>query len=128
MVGTESFYNAFVACAGQVLLLCPNSLRSLALRTWEERLDLLMSQAKYEDALWLGLHMHSGKAKAMQGLKGNPEQRRKLLKQKEMSMLNEYVERVMIPLLSQTTPSSGPGKLKEVIKIIINVCISLEEL
>ena len=30
-----------------------------------------------------------------------------------MSMLNEYVERenVMISLLSQTTPSSGPGKL-----------------
>lgn len=52
---------------------------------------------------------------ALQVLKGNPEQRRQLLKQKKMSMLNEYVERKngMIPLPSQTTPSLGPGKLKE---------------
>ena len=112
MIGTEASDNAFVACAGQVLLLCPDSLPSLALRTWEEQRDLLIS--KYEDALWLALAQRKsqGFARSQRRNSGVPLPRQ-LLKQKKMSMLNEYVERenVMISLLSQTTPSSGPGKL-----------------
>lgn len=71
------------SCAGQLLLLCSTSLRSIALRHWDERLEVLSSQLhRKEDALRLGLRMLEGRAKAMHGLKGNPNQRKAAIKHK----------------------------------------------
>jgi len=78
----EACYNSFIACANQVLLLCTSSVRSIGVRNWDERLDLLVSQSKYEDAIHLGLLMFEGKARAMQGLKGNALQRKLAIKAK----------------------------------------------
>lgn len=82
MVGREAFYNSMASCAGQLLLVCSTSLRSVCVRHWDERLDLLVSQSRPEDAIRLGLRMLSGKAKAMHGLKGTPNQRKRQLKEK----------------------------------------------
>ena len=82
LVGMEACYNSFIACANQVLLLCASSVRSIGVRNWDERLDLFVSQSKYEDAICLGLLMFEGKARAMQGLKGNALQRKLMIKTK----------------------------------------------
>jgi len=68
---------------GQLLLLCSTTLRSIALRNWDERLEVLSSQLhRKEDALRLGLRMLEGRDKAMHGLKGNPNQRKAAIKHK----------------------------------------------
>ena len=82
LVGTEACYNSFTACANQVLLLCISSVKSIGVRHWDERLELLVSQLKYEEAIGLALLMFDGKAKGMQGLKGNTLQRKRLVKAK----------------------------------------------
>ena len=51
----DDYSGSFLASAGQVLLLCGDGLRSQQLRTREERLDLLVSRGRYDDALRLGL-------------------------------------------------------------------------
>ena len=87
MVGTQAHYNAMSSCANQLILLCTSSLRSLGIRQWDERLDLLVSQSKPEEAIRLGLRMLEGKAKAVQGLKGNLNQRNAQLKEKVKSCI-----------------------------------------
>lgn len=82
LVGREAFYNSMASCSGQILLLCSNSLRSIGLRHWDERLDLLVSQSRPEAAIRLGLRMLHGKAKAMQSLKGGPAHRQSVIKDK----------------------------------------------
>jgi hypothetical protein len=76
------------SCAGQLLLLCATSLRSVGLRHWDERLDLLVSQSRPEEAIHLGLRMLNGKAKAMHGLKGTPNQRKRQLRDKVIFFIN----------------------------------------
>lgn len=90
LVGTESYYNSFVACNGQVLLLCANSIRSIGIRSWDERLDLLLSQSKLEAAIWLSLLMFDGRAKAMQAMKDNLQQRQTVLKTKVSNALYSF--------------------------------------
>lgn len=146
MVGTQAYYNAISSCANQLLLLCSTSLRSLGVRQWDERLDLLVSQAKPEEAIRLGLRMMEGKAKAVQGLKGNSDQRNAQLKEKviqcyfcqlnfngrrflnqEIAILNKYIEQVLIPMLSKETDSSSKRSLRSVIELCIDVCVQLQE-
>lgn len=79
------------SCAGQLLLLCATSLRSVGLRHWDERLDLLVSQSRPEEAIHLGLRMLNGKAKAMHGLKGTPNQRKRQLRDKVIFFLNVMI-------------------------------------
>ena len=71
MVGAGSFCNSFVSSSGQLLLLCHDSLRSLSVRTWHERIDYLVSASKYDDALRLGVDMYTGKVK--QSSRGAPD-------------------------------------------------------
>lgn len=87
LVGMEACYNSFISCGNQVLLLCISSVKSIGVRNWDERLDLFVSQSKYEDAICLGLLMFDGKARAMQGLKGNSLQRKMSIKAKVTAAL-----------------------------------------
>lgn len=128
LVGTDACYNSMASCAGQLLLLCSTSLRSIGLRHWDERLDLLLSQSRPEEAIHLGLRMLNGKAKAMHGLKGTPNQRKRQLKDKEIDILNDYVERVLVPLVMQEPTMVTSGRnLKSVIELCIDVCIKLQQ-
>ena len=86
-MGTQAYYNSMASCSGQLLLLCSTSLRSVGLRQWDERLDLLISQSRPEDAIRLGMRMLHGKAKAMHGLKGTPNQRKRQLKDKVRNLI-----------------------------------------
>ena len=78
------------SCSGQILLLCCSSLRTIGIRNWDERLDLLISQSRPEAAIRLGLRMLRGKGKAMQSLKGSPGHRQMVIKDKVhlLSFLN----------------------------------------
>ena len=93
------------SCAGQLLLLCATSLRSIGLRHWDERLDLLVSQARPEEAIHLGLRMLNGKAKAMHGLKGTPNQRKRQLRDKVIFLIrcNDFCVITGIHLLRRLT-------------------------
>ena len=96
-MGREAFYNSMASCSGQILLLCSGSLRSIGLRHWDERLDLLVSQSRPEAAIRLGLRMLHGKAKAMQSLKGSPTHRQGMIKDKvAYSILHVYLNKQKI--------------------------------
>lgn len=84
LVGTGALHNSLASCAGQLLLQCATSLRSIGIRSWDDRLDLLATSqsGRIEEALRLGLRMLDGRAKAMHSIKGNLQQKRKLIKHK----------------------------------------------
>ena len=63
-----SFHHSITFCDEKIYLLGREQVSTCRVYKWTERLDLLVEQNKWEDALSLGLDFYEGKAKAAEGL------------------------------------------------------------
>lgn len=57
-------------------------MHALTMRSWLERLDYLVKQGHFVDALQLGYDLYLEKAKAVVGLKGNKDSKRLVVREK----------------------------------------------
>jgi len=58
------------------------SIHALTMRQWHERLDYLVKQHHYLEAIHLGYELYLEKAKAVVGLKGNKDSKRLIVRDK----------------------------------------------
>lgn len=65
-----------------MVLLGTKSVHALTMRTWHERLDYLVRQHHYTEALQLGYELYLEKAKAVIGLKGSKDSKRLIVREK----------------------------------------------
>jgi len=65
-----------------MLILGTKSVHALTMRAWHERLDYLVRQQYFTDALQLGYELYMEKAKAVVGLKGTKDSKRMIIREK----------------------------------------------
>jgi len=105
--GERACYQAVVPSAGQVILLGMKSIHVLILRTWSERIDVLVGRERYSDALSLASSFYDGSAHAVVGLSSNVQSRKELVTERIIQLLSHYVT------LSVTKWCPSHGKLEE---------------
>lgn len=65
-----------------MVLLGTRSVHALTMRSWYERLDYLVKQNFYFEALQLGYELYLEKAKAIIGLKGSKDSKKSIVREK----------------------------------------------
>ena len=105
--GERACYQAIVSAGSQVILLGVKALHVLTLRTWSERIELLVRRDKYPEALSLARSFYEGSARAVVGLSGSVEQRQRQVSDCIMNLLSQFVT------LSMTSLCPSRGKMEE---------------
>ena len=105
--GERACYQAVVPSGGQVILLGIKAVHVLILRTWSERIDLLVRRDRYPDALSLARSFYDGTGLAVVGLSGSVQQRKEQVAECIMELLSRYVT------LSMNKLCPSHGKLEE---------------
>ena len=105
--GERACYQSVVPSGSQLLLLGVKAIHVLMLRTWSDRLDVLVRRDCYAEALMLARSFYEGTAHAVVGLGGSVQQRQRTVTERMMELLSRYVT------LSMTTLCPSHGKLEE---------------
>ena len=105
--GDHACYQSVTATGGQVILLGVKAIHVLILRTWSERIDVLVRRDQYSEALSMARSFYDSSARAVVGLTGSIEQRRQQLSERIMDLLSRYVT------LSMTRLCPSHGRLEE---------------
>ncbi|GAB6028320.1 Vacuolar protein sorting-associated protein 8 [Chamberlinius hualienensis] len=91
LAGERSCYQSVASYLGQLFILGIRSVHAMTLRIWVERLDQLVKQGRYPEALALALSFYSDKAKAVLGLGSNKSSRRLVVLEKMAEILEKFV-------------------------------------
>lgn len=94
---------------GQVILLGTEGVFVASLRLWHERVDRLVSEGHFLEALRLLLEVHSGHAKGVLGLTKDPKERRAILRRQ----LRHLVEVVLDDCLKRVPQDGDAETLRE---------------
>nr|XP_006819234.1 PREDICTED: vacuolar protein sorting-associated protein 8 homolog [Saccoglossus kowalevskii] len=126
LAGEHACYQSVVGYTGQLLLLGTKSIHVMTMRTWKERIDLLVKLVKFKDALMLALSFYTGRAKAVVGLIGSQQKRKAAVADKILELLFTFVD------LSLTQNCPGRGKIdvlekhfQEVVPVCVEYCLVL---
>ncbi|KFM79086.1 Vacuolar protein sorting-associated protein 8-like protein, partial [Stegodyphus mimosarum] len=127
VAGERACYYSMAAFGSQLLLLGVKSIHVMTMRTWNERIDFLVKQKMFSEALTLALSFYEENAKAVSGLIGKKSQRRELVATKIIEILSIYVDQIM----TQLCPERGRIELlmhhyQEKVPICVDYCIAVE--
>ncbi|XP_064597923.1 vacuolar protein sorting-associated protein 8 homolog [Liolophura sinensis] len=118
--GGQACYQSVVSYSGQLFLLGTKTVHVMSLRTWRERIDVLVKQNRYRDALALALSFYEGRAKAVLGLSGSPQKKRETIAELMLDLLFEFVDLSM----TQFCPDQGKvEELEEYYQTVVPVCV-----
>ncbi|XP_050447191.1 vacuolar protein sorting-associated protein 8 homolog isoform X1 [Cataglyphis hispanica] len=92
LAGERACYNTVIVFGTQLLLLGTKSLHVICIRTWTERLQYLVMQKRFSEALALGLSFYQDKGKAVIGLRGSKQHRRQIARDKVCEVLIQYMD------------------------------------
>ena len=102
------------------------SFHVLAIRTWNERLDHLIKENRYRQALALGAEFYQDHGKTLVGLKGPKEKKKELIAEKLLSILLKFLDVSMtknFPLEGDVIVLSE--YFEEVVPPCVNTCMAL---
>uniref|UniRef100_K1R9K0 Vacuolar protein sorting-associated protein 8-like protein n=1 Tax=Magallana gigas TaxID=29159 RepID=K1R9K0_MAGGI len=126
MAGEEACYQTVVSQNGQLFLLGTKGVYVYTLRNWRERIDVLVKQNKYNEALALALSFYDGRAKAVIGLTASSKNKKEVVSSLMLDLLFEYVD------LSMTTLCPEKGKMEEleayyqnIVPVCVDYCLHL---
>lgn len=128
VAGERACYYSMAAFGSQLLLLGTKSIHVMTMRTWNERIDFLVKQKMFPEALTLALSFYEEQAKAVTGLVGKKTQRREQVAIKVLDILGIYVDMIM----TQLSPERGKIELlihhyQEKIPVCVDYCIAVEK-
>ncbi|KAM4730369.1 vacuolar protein sorting-associated protein 8 homolog isoform 4-T4 [Anableps anableps] len=93
LVGEKACYQSLSSYAGQIVCLGTKvSAHIMSIRNWKERLDCLLKQEHFTEALSLGWSFHEGTAKAVVGLHGDSQKRKAVISGKMVEILLQFTE------------------------------------
>jgi hypothetical protein len=98
----------------------------LVIRTWNERLDYMVKDNRYADALLLGCDFYQNQGKTLVGLKGPREKRKTVIAQKVLNILLKYLDVSM----TKNFPAEGnvhvlSDYFSEVVPPCVTACMAL---
>ncbi|CAL1539613.1 unnamed protein product [Lymnaea stagnalis] len=126
--GDQACYQSVVSHSGQLFLLGTKSLHMFSIRTWRERITVLVKENRYPEALALTLSFFNGTAKAVIGLNGPQSKRKEVVSAVLVEVLMEYVE-----IAITKTPKNGKIEeledyYQEIVPVCVDYCLHLNNL
>ncbi|XP_067297599.1 vacuolar protein sorting-associated protein 8 homolog [Pseudorasbora parva] len=126
LVGEKTCYQSVCSCAGQIMYLGTKSVHIMTLRNWRERVDHLLKQEKFMEALSLAWSFHEGTAKAVLGLFADPAKRKGVVADKMVEILLQYVDRSL-----KKCPEHGKIQVMEqhfqdIVPVMVDYCLLLQ--
>ncbi|XP_061644844.1 vacuolar protein sorting-associated protein 8 homolog isoform X3 [Phyllopteryx taeniolatus] len=126
LVGEKACYQSISSYAGHIVCLGTKSAHTMTLRTWRERIDCMLNQDHFVEALSLAWSFHEGTAKAVVGLCGDPLKRKGIVGDKMLEILFQFADHAM-----KRCPEHGRIQVMEqhfhdVIPILIDFCLLLQ--
>ncbi|XP_034145557.1 vacuolar protein sorting-associated protein 8 homolog isoform X3 [Esox lucius] len=126
LVGEKACYQSVCSYAGQIVILGTKSAHVMTLRSWRERVDFLLKQERFVEALSLAWSFHEGTAKAVLGLFGDPAKRKGVVADKMVEILFQYVEHSL-----KKCPEHGKIQVMEqhfldVVPVVVDYCLLLQ--
>ncbi|XP_012058541.1 PREDICTED: vacuolar protein sorting-associated protein 8 homolog [Atta cephalotes] len=122
LAGERACYNTVIVFGTQLLLLGTKSLHVICMRTWTERLQHLIVQKRFPEALALGLSFYQDKGKAVIGLRGSKQRRKQIARDKVCEVLVQYMDELNQCLIDENTGYDT------IVLTCVDYCIQLENL
>ena len=114
---------------GQLILLGTKSIHCLTMRFWKDRLDFFVKQNEYVKALQLAQLFFEGKGKAVVGLTGGIEYRRKVVGNEIINILLLYLDMAMTINCPKTSEDNSLFiYFQSLIPITIECCLLIGNL
>ncbi|CAL8298214.1 unnamed protein product [Merluccius merluccius] len=126
LVGEKACYESVSSYAGQILYLGTKSAHIMTLRNWRERVDYLLRQERFGEALALAWSFHEGTAKAVVGLYGDPAKRKGVVADKMVEILIQFVERSLKRCPDQGKIQVLEQHFQEVVPVVVDYCLLLQ--
>ncbi|ESO93558.1 hypothetical protein LOTGIDRAFT_215952 [Lottia gigantea] len=124
--GEQACYQSIVSHSSQLFTLGTKTVSVYNIRSWNERIDVLVKQNKYHEALSLALSFYDGKAKAVVSLTSSSSKRRDIVSHLILELLFDYVD------LSMTKLCPDKGKIEaleeyyqEIVPVCVDYCLHL---
>uniref|UniRef100_A0A0K2T121 Vacuolar protein sorting 8 homolog (S. cerevisiae) [Strongylocentrotus purpuratus] n=1 Tax=Lepeophtheirus salmonis TaxID=72036 RepID=A0A0K2T121_LEPSM len=124
LAGERAVYGSCHFIQNQVLLLGRKGFHTLIIRNWKERIDHLIKSNHYIEAFELGQSFYEDHGKALIGLKGSKEKRKKMVANKVCSTLFKFLH------VSMTTNFPQEGNMRvlteyfsEIVPPCVRVCV-----
>uniref|UniRef100_A0A6I8QVK8 VPS8, CORVET complex subunit n=1 Tax=Xenopus tropicalis TaxID=8364 RepID=A0A6I8QVK8_XENTR len=125
-VGEKACYESISSYGGQIFYLGTKSVHAMTLRNWRERVDHLLKQDCYNEALALAWSFHEGKAKAVVGLSGDPKKRKSVVADKIVEILLQYTEKALRKCPEQGKIQVMEQHFQDTVPLMVDYCLLLQ--
>ncbi|XP_029962941.1 vacuolar protein sorting-associated protein 8 homolog isoform X2 [Salarias fasciatus] len=126
LVGEKACYQSVSSYAGQIVYLGTKSAHIMALRNWRERIDCLLKQEHFVEALSLAWSFHEGTAKAVVGLFGDPLKRKGVVSDKMVEILFQLAEHALRKCPEQGKIQVMEQHFQDVVPVLVDYCLLLQ--
>ncbi|KAM4698795.1 vacuolar protein sorting-associated protein 8 homolog [Rhinophrynus dorsalis] len=126
LVGEKACYQSISSYGGQIFYLGTKSVHVMMLRNWRERVDHLLKQDCYNEALALAWSFHEGKAKAVVGLSGDPKKRKSVVADKIVEILLQYTEKTLRKCPEQGKIQVMEQHFQDTVPVMVDYCLLLQ--
>ncbi|XP_071376066.1 vacuolar protein sorting-associated protein 8 homolog isoform X3 [Centroberyx affinis] len=128
LVGEKACYQSVSSYAGQIVYLGTKSAHIMTLRNWRERVDCLLKQERFVEALSLAWSFHEGTAKAVLGLFGDPVKRKGVVADKMVEILFQFAERSLKKCPEQGKIQVMEQHFQDVVPVLVDYCLLLQRI
>ncbi|XP_072180793.1 vacuolar protein sorting-associated protein 8 homolog [Diadema setosum] len=119
LAGERACYQSIATNKGQLIILGTKSIHVMNIRSWNQRLDVLLKSGKYKECLKLASSFYTGKAKAVLGLIKKQPQRQAEVADKILEILFGFVEVSM----KQGPERGAIHLLEEHFQRVVPICV-----
>uniref|UniRef100_A0A8C1G2I7 VPS8 subunit of CORVET complex n=1 Tax=Cyprinus carpio TaxID=7962 RepID=A0A8C1G2I7_CYPCA len=126
LVGEKTCYQSVCSYAGQIMYLGTKSVHIMTLRNWRERVDHLLKQEKFMEALSLAWSFHEGTAKAVLGQSFYPAKRKGVVADKMVEILLQYVDRSLKKCPEQGKIQVMEQHFQDIVPVMVDYCLLLQ--
>nr|XP_015214627.1 PREDICTED: vacuolar protein sorting-associated protein 8 homolog [Lepisosteus oculatus] len=126
LVGEKACYQSVCSYGGQIVFLGTKSVHILSLRSWRERVDYLLKQEKFVEALALAWSFHEGTAKAVVGLYGDPSKKKGVVADKMVEILLLYADRSLKKCPEQGKIQVMEQHFQDMVPVMVDYCLLLQ--
>uniref|UniRef100_A0A673ISF8 Vacuolar protein sorting-associated protein 8 homolog n=1 Tax=Sinocyclocheilus rhinocerous TaxID=307959 RepID=A0A673ISF8_9TELE len=126
LVGEKTCYQSVCSYAGQIMYLGTKCVHIMTLRNWRERVDHLLKQEKFMEALSLAWSFHEGTAKAVLGLFADPAKRKGVVADKMVEILLQYVDRSLKKCPEQGKIQLMEQHFQDMVPVTVDYCLLLQ--
>ncbi|XP_048866452.1 vacuolar protein sorting-associated protein 8 homolog isoform X1 [Brienomyrus brachyistius] len=126
LVGERACYQSVCCYGTQVFYLGTKSVHMMTLRNWRERVDFLLQQEKFVEALSLAWSFHEGTAKAVVGLFGDSSKKKSVVADKMVEILLQYAERSLKRCPEQGKIQVMEQHFQDMVPVMVEYCLLLQ--